>query len=96
VEMRAMVLEKKGTPLRPARIPVPRPGPGEVLVRVHACAICSTDLPVVDRELPDPKLPLVPGHEIVGTVAEAGRGVTDPTLGRRVGIPWLAWTCREC
>ena len=91
--MRAMVLDRPGEPLRPAELPEPEPGPGQVLVRVHACGVCRTDLHVRDGELPDPKLPLVLGHEIVGTVA-AGSDAFTP--GRRVGVPWLGWTCGEC
>jgi alcohol dehydrogenase, propanol-preferring len=91
--MRAMLLEAPGTPLRAAEVPRPQPGPGQVLVRVHACGVCRTDLHVRDGELPDPKLPLVLGHEIVGTVV-AGSDAFTP--GRRVGVPWLGWTCGEC
>jgi propanol-preferring alcohol dehydrogenase len=91
-----MLFEKVGQPLRLADLPVPRPGAGQVLVRVHACAVCRTDLHVVDGELSEPKLPLVPGHEIVGTIAEKGDGVARFNVGDRVGIPWLGWTCGEC
>ncbi len=94
--MRAMVLEKAGAPLRLTRLPVPEPGPAQVLVRVKACGVCRTDLHVVDGELPDPKLPLVPGHEVVGTVAARGRDVARFEAGARVGIPWLGWTCGTC
>ena len=94
--MRAMRLEATGHPLRPAELPVPSPGPGQLLLRVRACAVCRTDLHVVDGELPHPKLPLVPGHEIVGEVVEAGAGVDRFTAGDRVGVPWLGWTCGEC
>ncbi len=94
--MRAMVLEKAGEPLRLARLPVPEPGPGQVLVRVRACGVCRTDLHVVDGELPHPKLPLVPGHEVVGTVAARGRNVERFQEDARVGIPWLGWTCGTC
>ncbi len=94
--MRAMVLEAPGTPLRASDLPVPTPGDGEVLVRVHACGVCRTDLHVVDGELPEPKLPLVPGHQIVGRVEEASSGVETLAAGDRVGIPWLGWTCGEC
>jgi len=94
--MRAMVLDAPGKPLRPAELPTPVPGRGQVLVRVHACAVCRTDLHVVDGELPNPKLPLIPGHEIVGHVVEAGEGAERFSPGARVGIPWLAWTCGEC
>ena len=80
--MRAMVLDRPGSRLRCAAVPDPKPGPGQVLLRVHACAVCRTDLHVVDGELPEPKLPLIPGHEIVGTVVEAGAGA-----GVRTGRP---------
>ena len=94
--MRAMVLDAPGRPLRLADLPVPRPGAGQVLVRVHACAVCRTDLHVVDGELPDPTLPIVPGHEIVGDVVATGPGATRFTAGTRVGIPWLGYTCGHC
>lgn len=94
--MRAMLLDAPGKKLRLAQIPVPHTGPGEVLVKVEACGVCRTDLHVVDGELTDPKLPLVPGHEIVGRVAALGEGVTHLRPGARVGIPWLGWTCGEC
>src|SRR3989442_10468588 len=94
--MQAMVLDAPEKPLRAAEVPVPKPGAGQVLVRVRACAVCRTDLHVVDGELPDPKLPLIPGHEIVGTVAERGSGAERFALKARVGIPWLGWTCGEC
>ncbi len=92
--MRAMVFDGAGLALRD--VPRPVPGSGQVLVRVRACAVCRTDLHVVDREIPDPKLPLIPGHEIVGEVAELGRGVHGLSEGDRVGIPWLGWTCGDC
>ena len=85
--MRAMVLEKSGTPLRLMEIPRPKPEPGEVLIRVRACGVCRTDLHVVDGELPNSKLPLVPGHEIVGTVIETGSGANWFNVGARVGVP---------
>lgn len=97
--MKAMVLEKVKERLRAVERATPSPGRGEVLVKVRACAICRTDLHVVDGELPDPKLPLIPGHEIVGTVAERGEGAGRFRVGERVGIPWLGWTdgtCRFC
>ena len=94
--MRAMVLDAARQPLREAEIPMPEPGKGQVLVRVHACAVCRTDLHVVDGELPDPKLPLVPGHEIVGTVCKVGESVERFVIGDRVGVPWLGWTCGAC
>ncbi len=94
--MRAMVLDRPRAPLRDAVLHDPTPGPGQVLIRVHACAVCRTDLHVVDGELTRPKLPLVPGHQIVGTVVEVGEGVESPSAGDRVGVPWLGWTCGEC
>jgi propanol-preferring alcohol dehydrogenase len=94
--MRAMQLSRPGQPLRPTVLPVPIPGPGEALVRVTACAVCRTDLHVVDGELPHPKLPLIPGHEIVGVVDALGDGVETLSVGDRIGIPWLGWTCGEC
>jgi propanol-preferring alcohol dehydrogenase len=97
--MRAMVLERPGRPLQAADLPVPTPGAGQVLLRVHACGVCRTDLHVVDGELPDPKLPLVPGHQIVGTVVAAGQGAEGAERfapGRRVGVPWLGWTDGSC
>src|ERR671934_1066632 len=87
--MRAMVLERPRTPLREADLPVPAPAAGQVLIRVRACGVCRTDLHIVDGELAEPKLPLVPGHQIVGETED----------GRRLGIPWLGWTdgdCRYC
>jgi len=94
--MRAMVLERQGEPLVHRQIAVPSPGPGQVLIAVKACGVCRTDLHVVDGDLTEPRLPLIPGHEIVGTVVETGPGVTDLTVGARVGVPWLGWTCRTC
>jgi propanol-preferring alcohol dehydrogenase len=91
-----MVLERAGQPLRLAELPDPAPGPGQVLIRVGACGVCRTDLHILDGELPDPKLPLVPGHQIVGTVVEAGEGAERFAGGERVGVPWLGWTCGEC
>jgi alcohol dehydrogenase, propanol-preferring len=94
--MRAMILGAPGTPLREVDLPVPTPGAEQVLVAVRACGVCRTDLHVVDGELPQPKLPLVPGHEIVGTVAAKGERVERFALGDRVGVPWLGWTCGVC
>src|SRR4051794_28951784 len=94
--MRAMVLNSPKTPLRETQLPKPAPVAGQVLIRVAACAVCRTDLHVVDEELPNPKLPLVPGHEIVGYVEEVGTKVERFKRGDRVGIPWLGWTCGEC
>src|SRR5215472_985843 len=94
--MRAVLLERPGQPLRLAELPVPRPGPGQLLARVRACGVCRTDLHVVDGELPDPKLPLVPGHQVVGEVVENGLGASRFRVGDRVGIAWLGWACGEC
>ncbi len=94
--MRAMMLERPGEPLRMQDVPSPTPGPGQVRLRVHVCGVCRTDLHLVDGELPDPKLPVIPGHQIVGTVIETGTGVTMHAAGDRVGVPWLGWTCGEC
>ncbi len=94
--MRAMVLAEPGKPLEPRELPVPRPGPGQVLIRVHVCGVCRTDLHLADGELPHPKLPVVPGHEIVGEVAAVGEGVDRFAAGQRVGVPWLGWTCGRC
>jgi propanol-preferring alcohol dehydrogenase len=94
--MRAQVLTGVGRPLAAAELPPPRPGPQQVLIAVRACAVCRTDLHVVDGELPDPKLPLVPGHEIVGVVVEKGGSADRFAIGDRVGVPWLGWTCGVC
>jgi alcohol dehydrogenase, propanol-preferring len=94
--MRAMVLREPGRRLEPSRLPLPEPGPGQVLIEVAACAVCRTDLHVVDGDLPDPKIPLVPGHEIVGRVLRSGPGAERLVPGERVGVPWLGWTCGEC
>jgi alcohol dehydrogenase, propanol-preferring len=94
--MRAMLLETARFPLRPAELPQPAPGADQVLIQVRACGVCRTDLHVVDGELPDPKLPLVLGHEIVGTVVGRGERVESVAEGDRVGVPWLGWTCGEC
>jgi alcohol dehydrogenase, propanol-preferring len=94
--MRAMILDVPGEPLRVAEVATPEPGEGQVLLRVHCCAVCRTDLHVVDGELPDPRLPLIPGHQIVGTVERIGDHVDSFTLGERVGVPWLGWTDGEC
>src|SRR6202008_1852014 len=94
--MHAMILDKPGTALRETEIPEPVPHSGQVKVRVRACAVCRTDLHVLDGELPDPKLPLVPGHEIIGTVIEKGESVDHFAVGDRVGVPWLGWTCGVC
>jgi alcohol dehydrogenase, propanol-preferring len=94
--MHAMVLETPRRPLLARSVSIRDPGPGEVLVRVTACAVCRTDLHVVDGELPNPKLPLVPGHEIVGRIEKLGPAVERLQVGDRIGIPWLGWTCGQC
>src|SRR5882724_10604060 len=94
--MRAMLLDQPRAPLREARLPRPVPGPGQVLLDVLACGVCRTDLHVADGELPDPKLPLVLGHEIVGRVAQLGEGAHRFNPGDRGGVPWLGWTCGVC
>jgi alcohol dehydrogenase, propanol-preferring len=94
--MRAQVLTAARHPLAATELPAPHPGPQQVLIAVRACAVCRTDLHVVDSELPDPKLPLVPGHEIIGTVVEKGESVDRFAIGDRVGVPWLGWTCGDC
>ncbi len=94
--MRAMVLERQREPLKPVELPDPAPGPGQVLISVQACGVCRTDLHIVDGELSEPKLPLVPGHQIVGTVVGLGEGAERFALGERIGVPWLGWTDGEC
>jgi propanol-preferring alcohol dehydrogenase len=94
--MRAMVLDEPGLPLVERTLGSRGLQPGEVRIRVAACGVCRTDLHVVDGELPDPKLPIVPGHEIVGRVVELGANVTGLQIGERVGVPWLGWTCGVC
>ncbi|BCN40833.1 alcohol dehydrogenase [Alicycliphilus denitrificans] len=94
--MRAMVLEQPGRPLRLAELPQPVPGEGQLLLAVEACGVCRTDLHLLDGELPDPVLPVVPGHEIVARVAGLGPDVQGWRLGQRVGVPWLGWTCGQC
>jgi propanol-preferring alcohol dehydrogenase len=103
--MRAMLFESAGRPLRPVQVEEPAPGPGQVRVKVEACGLCRTDLHVVDGELPRPKVPLIPGHQIVGVVdaigegagaPAAGGGAPGPAVGDRVGVPWLGWTCGVC
>jgi alcohol dehydrogenase, propanol-preferring len=92
--MFAMVLTKPLASLTPTYVPVPQPGPGELLIKVEACGVCRTDLHLVDGELTEPKLPLIPGHEIVGVVAQSDSGRFP--IGQRIGIPWLGWTCGQC
>jgi propanol-preferring alcohol dehydrogenase len=94
--MRAMVLDAPHRPLRLEERAAPSPGAGEILIRVHACGVCRTDLHVADGELPQARYPVVPGHEIVGEVAQLGEGVEGFDLGQRVGVPWLGWTCGRC
>lgn len=94
--MYAMVLKKLRADLQWTELPDRHPGPGEIRVRVTACGVCRTDLHVVDGELPDPRVPIIPGHEIVGRIDEIGPGVAGLTLGERVGIPWLGHTCGVC
>jgi alcohol dehydrogenase, propanol-preferring len=91
-----MILDVPGEPLRVAEVASPEPGEGQVLLRVHCCAVCRTDLHVVDGELPDPRLPLIPGHQIVGTVERIGEHTDGFAVGERVGVPWLGWTDGEC
>src|ERR687884_1600963 len=91
-----MVLDAPGQPLHEADVPQPVPGPQGVLIRVHACGVCRTDLHVVDGELPHPRLPLIPGHQIVGTVEKISERADGFTVGDRVGVPWLGWTDGEC
>jgi alcohol dehydrogenase, propanol-preferring len=94
--MRAMILEKPRQPLQLREVAAPRLAAGQLLVRVATCAVCRTDLHVVDGELPDPKLPLIPGHQIVGRIEQIGESVEGFSAGDRVGIPWLGWTDGEC
>src|SRR5438445_3277871 len=94
--MRAMILRAPQQALDSADLPVPQPGPGQVLLQVRACAVCRTDLHVIDGELPNPKLPLIPGHEIVGAVTQKGAGAERFQIGERVGVPWLGRTCGIC
>jgi len=96
LQNRAMVLDSPRTALREIVRPVAAPQAGQVLIRVHACGVCRTDLHVVDGELTEPKLPIVPGHEIVGSVVELGAGVDRFAIGQRVGVPWLGYTCGVC
>src|SRR5688572_17680741 len=98
--MRACVLHSpapvESAPLQSMDVPIPEPAAGEVLVKVRACGVCRTDLHVVEGELPDPKLPLVPGHQVVGTVDRVGEGVEKPVVGEPVGVPWLGGTDGIC
>lgn len=94
--MKAMVLNRPGAALSLTDLPEPEPTAGQVLIRVRACAVCRTDLHVIDGDLAEPKLPIVPGHEIVGTVEARGAAVEEFPLGERIGVPWLGWTCGHC
>lgn len=94
--MKAMILKEQRTLLTLAEVPDPIPAPEQLLIRVHSCAVCRTDLHVIDGELPSPKLPLIPGHEIIGTVLAKGSAVDRFAPGDRVGVPWLGWTCGTC
>jgi propanol-preferring alcohol dehydrogenase len=94
--MHAMVLEAPGQPLQYMEVPIPKPGPDQILIKVHACGVCRTDLHVVDGELTDPKLPVIPGHEIVGSVLQKGANVESFHLGERIGVPWVGYTCGRC
>src|SRR5437867_7791167 len=93
--MRAMVFDRTGDPLRLADLAEPTPEPGQVRIRVHACGVCRTDLHVLDGEFGRPRLPLVLGHQIVGTVDSVADGVEGVAIGDRIGVPWLGWTCGE-
>src|SRR5690606_22150382 len=94
--MRALVLDAPGLGLNERHVADPAPGPGQVLIRVNACGVCRTDLHLVDGELAEPKLPVIPGHEVIGTVSELGEGATHLGRGQRVGVPWLGFTCGAC
>ncbi|MDJ0588661.1 MAG: zinc-dependent alcohol dehydrogenase family protein [Pleurocapsa sp. MO_226.B13] len=94
--MRAMIFTEAKQPLRKQDLPVPKPQPTQVLLKVHVCGVCRTDLHIIDGELTKPKLPLVLGHQIVGTVIETGEKATKYSLGTRVGVPWLGKTCNCC
>lgn len=94
--MHAMVLERPGQALQLVQRPIPKPGSGQVLLKVAACGVCRTDLHIVDGELANPRMPLVPGHEIVGRVVALGADASLFSLGQRVGVPWLGWTCGRC
>ncbi len=94
--MRAMVLQAPGQPLVLKELPIPIPDRDQVLIKVNACGVCRTDLHVVDGELPDPKLPIIPGHEIVGSVVRAGENAKSFAVGDRIGVPWMGSTCTEC
>jgi len=94
--MQAMILQTPGRPLVCSEVPVPAPGPNQVLIKIHACGVCRTDLHVADGELTEPKLPLIPGHEIVGSVVRKGTEANHLQLGQKIGVPWVGSTCGEC
>jgi propanol-preferring alcohol dehydrogenase len=94
--MRAMILEHPGEKLKSVQLPIPVPQEGEVLIQVHACGICRTDLHVVDGDLKQPKLPVIPGHQIVGSIVKLGHSVSEFQLGQRIGVPWLGGSCAHC
>src|SRR5262245_4470162 len=94
--MRAMCFVAPRQPLRPADLPVPEPAADQILIRVTACGVCRTDLHVVDGDLPNPRPAVVPGHEVVGVVECVGEAAGRYTIGQRIGVPWLGWTCGEC
>ncbi len=94
--MKAMLLNKPGQPLVYSEVPVPQPNDQQLLLKVLACGVCRTDLHIIDGELPEPRLPLIPGHEIVGEVVAKGSQVTGFSIGDRVGVAWLGWTCQTC
>ncbi|RKR84701.1 propanol-preferring alcohol dehydrogenase [Mucilaginibacter gracilis] len=94
--MKAMVMEVAGQPLTSKTLPLPVPTAEQVLIKIIACGVCRTDLHIMDSELPDPKLPLIPGHEIIGTVVQTGSGVTHFKTGDLVGVPWVGYTCGHC
>jgi propanol-preferring alcohol dehydrogenase len=94
--MRAALFSRPGSPLQVTEVPAPLAGPGQILLHVSACGVCRTDLHIVDGELSAPRVPLIPGHQVVGIVKSTGPGVTEPSPGRRVGVPWLGYSCGEC
>ncbi|WP_198140828.1 zinc-dependent alcohol dehydrogenase family protein [Nitrosospira sp. NpAV] len=94
--MQAMVLDEQGQTVHMRCLPRPRPNPDQLLIKIAACAVCRTDLHIIDGELPGPKLPIIPGHEIVGRVVSCGTNVHNFAIGERIGIPWLGWTCGHC
>ena len=94
--MRAMVLHHIGDELCLEQLPCPVPGINQVQIRVEACGVCRTDVHLIDGELPNPVLPIIPGHEIIGHISALGPGVTNLTVNQRVGVPWLGWTCGKC